>query len=269
MNDIYFYIAISFVAGVVMLLLMQYSLNILKLKFKNLSKTLKSYWKFIIIFGLSSTIGYILIYYLFDRSNFGLIFSVYGQILSLLFAVFVGYYAFKQVVENRREKLKERGYIHIRHRNYARAIDYLEQVVKISYDDHEALANLLELYIIVKNFENFDNKIDDLLESAISKSEKISYHYLKALRRLVEENIGKAKENIGKTVDYIRNNPSSLGAFSWNFNDIKESHVYYQLEGETKYILDNFIKYLDQTMSDDDKIIFEEGDYLLKKNEES
>jgi tetratricopeptide (TPR) repeat protein len=186
-----------------------------------------------------------------------------GQSLTLVFAIFVGYFAFLQVVESRLDKLKERAKSELSERSYRRAIQYYEEAYKISPKDVSILADLLELYLILENYSNFDEKIIQLQRISIEEKEKVTLLYLEATKFLLKQHLQEAKERISKLVQFIEKHPIVLTHFNWDFSDIQDSEVYKKINGEAKIIFENLIKYLSKKMPNDQKSDFEQGNYSI------
>jgi tetratricopeptide (TPR) repeat protein len=187
--------------------------------------------------------------------------SILGQILTLIFAIFVGYFAFLQVVEGRLDKLEERAYFELKQRSYRRATQYYEEAYIINPKDSSVLSNLLELYLILEDYNNFDEKINQLQRISIEEKEKVALLYLQVAEFLLKQHLHEAKEEIKKLVQFIEKHPMALNHFNWNFSDIQDSEVYKRINGESKTIFDNLIKYVSRKLSNEQKNNFEKGNY--------
>ena len=162
---------------------------------------IRQYWKFIIVFSsiFVLTLG-IIIVKIQDKNDLYSILNLVIQIATLVFAIFVGYLAFVQVIENRFEKLRNRGKDELDGKKYKRAIQNWEQAHLIKRKDSDTLADLLETYLIVKNFRKFDEKIKELEKLIVEESDSVTFHYLRAARYLLVENLGEAKERINQFI---------------------------------------------------------------------
>lgn len=233
--------------------------------YNNKAPLIKKYWLFTIPFLVCSIIIFVVILKFSSEDKTSLNISIAGQGLTLIFAIYVGYLAFLQLVENRLDKLKELGDSYLIQKSYLRAIEYYQEAFKIKPTDYSVLANLLELYLIGQNFSNFEERLPLLEKNAIEEHEKIIPLYLKAVKSLFKQYITDAKEEIKDCLDFIKKHPNSLEHLIWNFDDIRSSPVYKALEGETKIIMDNFIRYLQRELNDEEKKKFESGNYLLSE----
>jgi hypothetical protein len=78
---------------------------------------------------------------------------------------------------------------------------------------------------------------------------------------LLKQHLHEAKEEIKKLVQFIEKHPMALNHFNWNFSDIQDSEVYKRINGESKTIFDNLIKYVSRKLSNEQKNNFEKGNY--------
>ncbi len=228
---------------------------------------IQQYWKFIIAFSFIFVLTLsIIIVKIQDESDLYSILNLVIQIATLVFAIFVGYFAFAQVVENRFEKLKTKGKDQLDRKKYKRAIQNWEQAHLIKRKDSDTLADLLEVYLIVKNFRKFDERIKELGKLIIEESDTVTFHYLRAIRYLLVENLGEAKERIKNLINFTKENPRSLEIFSWEFDDIKNSDTYTKLHGESKIIFDNLASYLDAKLNEEESQKFEGENYSFPRS---
>lgn len=225
---------------------------------------IRKYWSFVIPFSLILGIIYFLIFKYVAQSDISNYLSLVGQIAALVFAIFVGYFAFLQLVESRVTNLKQKGYEYFKKRAYTRAIGIYEQVISIDTKDFYNFAELLELYLIQKDFVSFDEKIKLLEGNALDKKDYLMLFYLKISKDLLREHLAEAKEQITKLVDFKKKDPSIL--VSWDFTDIQNSPPYIALPagGEAKTIFVNLIQYLTPSMEEGNRDRFEGGNYSLQ-----
>lgn len=226
---------------------------------------MKSYWTFVFIFILFAGLGY---YYIFssnvptiDLKN--LYISTFNQILTLIFAIFVGYYAFLQVFDARLDKGLEKAQEHITSKEYERAISVLEDCIKINSSDFSAWSNLMECYLISKRFSIFNNKIELLEQEVKSPRDRVILHYLKSTSMILQEKIGEAKITLGELITYTKENPPALNSLRWNFQDVLDSENYNKLGVGTKKIFVNLTKYLRNELTIEEKNKFENKNYEL------
>ncbi len=259
----YWYIIILvFILGVISILFYQKIVTPFFNRLKQKAQLIKKYWTFVFIFVIVSILIYALILVYIPTGNQSLTISIYNNVLALVFAIFVGYFAFLQVVENRRDKLREEAdrYLQIE-KNYPRAIDIYEKCLAINADDFDAWANLLELYLITGRYDTYNEKINIAKDKKKYSENELVYLYLLFANDLMKEDIGNAKRHIGEIVTYVRDNPSSLSQFRWGFEEVKSSAKFISLNINTKKMYTNLADYLLRTMSSDRKTKFENGEY--------
>lgn len=231
--------------------------------FKSKAPIIRKYWTFVIPFSFTLCITYILIFKYASQSNISNYLSVFGQIAALIFAVFIGYFSFLQLVESRVTNLRLEGYDYFKRKSYRRAIEIYEQVVSIKPKDFYSFAELVELYLANKDFLNFDKKIILLEKNVLDPRDSLIIFYFKIARNLLVERLGDAREQIDSLIVFKRENPNLF--FAWDFEDIKNAQTYIELsDGDAKRIFDNVIKYF-IGMPDDEKTRFEKGDFSLSQ----
>lgn len=253
---------ITFILGVLLTILLRRKVNELYKSFVSVTPVIRKYWVFIIVFCLLVLAPYILIFIKSPNNDWlDTNLTVLGQISALIFAIFVGYFAFLQVVENRIGKLKEEGFRYFKEKAYSRAIKIYEEVYSIDIRNFNNLAELLELYLIQKDFEKFNRKITLLEKGILDKRDKLILFYLQIMAELLKEHISEAKEKILITTEFQKQNRDVR--ISWDFSDIKMCPAYSLLAGDTKKYFDNTIKYLTALLNEEERTKFESGDYLI------
>jgi len=257
-------IIISIFVGAVLTLVLQKKFKIIKNYYISKAPLIKKYWLFVIPFIFISIIAYVLIIYFSPTNQLNNNISILNQATTLIFAVFAGYFAFQQVVENRFDKLKEQGLIYFKNQSYLRAIQYYEEAYLINSKDFSLLAELLELYLAIQDYQKFDNKITYLERLQIEDYEQSTLYYLKIAKYLFKQDLGSTKTDLKKYLKLVKEEPSTLIHFSWDFQDIKKSEPYNKLDGEVKIIFDNFIIYLSKKLDEIKKKRFEDFDFILE-----
>lgn len=191
-----------------------------------------------------------------------------GQILTLFFAIFFGYFAFRQVAENRHDKLISNGYLFFKDKKFKRAREFYLEAQKINRNDFNIIANICELDVILRNKKDFSEKICLLekisTEDSAEDTEKVIYYYLIIANYLLDQDLKPGKEAIQTCVKFI--NEKNLTRFGnlWQYSDLKDTQVYKSLDGDPKTIIENFIRYLESSLDEKDRSAFEGGNYLLK-----
>lgn len=265
----WYLLLIFFVCGVVLGSLNRKRINNVLESFFSKASLIKKYWFFVVPFTILSIIAYILTFALSSQQNLGNNISTLNQATTLTFAIFAGYFAFQQVVEHRLDKLKEQGRLYFKQSSYKRALQSYEQALSIDSKDYSTIAELLEIYLAIQDFQKFDEKLPLMKDVILEDYERITLYYLKITKFLLKQDIGSGKGELEGLLSFIEEKPSALVHFSWDFSDIQKTDVFKKLDGESKNILQNLIKYLLKQLNDDEKKQFEEGNFSLKNKEKS
>ncbi len=126
---------------------------------------------------------------------------------------------------------------------------------------------LLELYLITKNYLKFDELFSNLnLDlTELDKSDNLIIWYLKVARQFFEGNVARGKELINEAVTYIKSNPNVTNYRLWSFAEMMKSDLYkaFEMTGDQKVCIDNFIAYIQNTMPNENKEKFEKGNHRL------
>lgn len=228
---------------------------------------IKTYWKFVLPYSLVVGIAYVVTILYTPDAYTDLAINVLGQVSALIFAIFVGWYAFLQVMESKIEKLGEKAHDHFQEGSYRRARELYEQVYVAHPKNFTNLAELLELYLIIEDEGDFDAKFPYLKEAAMEDDEILVTHYLRVAQALLKQDLGTGKKEIGEAIEFVATHPRALPMFTWQFKELRESDIYERLEGEPKVTLDNFLSYLNRGLEEKQKTRFEGGDYKLEKED--
>ena len=207
---------------------------------------IKDYWKFVLPFVIIVSFIYWIVINNSGESNIDLHISVLGHF-----------------VENRLEKYKDQGFQYIKSRSYLRAKKMYEKAHIIDVSDFLVLANLLETYLFLEEYSNFNEKINALNDEVIDSSDKIVVYYLKIAKYLLQEDLGDAKSQLSDFISYVKDKPESIIRFSWDFSDIVRSDPCEKLNWESRTMLDNFRMYLTKSLDGNKKEAFENWDYTL------
>ncbi len=135
---------------------------------------------------------------------------------------------------------------------------------------HERLRSVPPLRIALGYQAIFQIPVSELFpgvykECVMEKRELIAYWYLKVAERLLNEDLGGARISLVDCIKFIQTNPRAFQTFAWDFRDIRSgsSESYQRLTGTFKTIFDNFVSYLQKTMSPEQQTEFENGNYTL------
>lgn len=253
-----------FIISVVALtLLLQKSIRRSLKLIKNRAFFIKHYWQFSISFVCLSIAAYIFIFTFFAEKDLNIAVSVVNTALTIIFAVFVGYYAFMQVAEIRVNRNREEADRYLNEKNYFRAALKYEELFIMNPNDYHSLSNLLEIKLIDGKDEYFQLHIDELQKSVIEPSENITCFFLKIAKELFLQRIGDAKIQIHFLIKFVNENPNALSNHRWSYNDVSSSKRFQDLTGEALEIFQNVIKFLENKLKGDEKEAFEKEDYAL------
>jgi tetratricopeptide (TPR) repeat protein len=226
--------------------------NISKIKdwLTSISHLIKSYWIVSIVIVLLSLIAKYLIRRFLPGTIEGYFLEEINFYSSATFAIFVGYYGFRQLEMSRFDKLSQNAYEQEKKLNYSRAKALYKEALSVDPSNFTVLANLTELCLIAGDFELFQGAHKRLEKILSDESDRITHLYLMALNELLNKNIGGAEEYVRGLVEFVLSNPSAVKNYNWDFDDLTQSARYSKLTGESKDILDKVISYLKKEMSD-------------------
>lgn len=261
----YWYLLVIFLAGIALTLLFQGRVEKLIRGFFNKAPLIKKYWIFVVPFILVSIIVYTLVIYLSPKENLSNNLTILNQATTLMFAIFVGYFAFQQVIEYRLDKLKEQAILYFKQPSYLRAIQYYEEAYAIDPKDFSLLAELLEVYLCIGEFKKFDEKIGRLEKLIVEDYEKSTVAYLKVCEHLFKQDLGSAKTELKSYIDLVQKDPEVLEQFRWDFSDIRKCDLCKELDGDVKTIFENLVNYMHKNLDEEKKKRFETEDYLLRE----
>lgn len=264
--NLYLLVTAAFLLGIIATLTLRKPFSRVLRAFVAKVLILKRYWIFVLCFVVFTSLTYWSVLAFAPDSHRDMAINIAGQCLALIFAIFVGYFAFLQVVESRLDKLKEKALQAFKNKTYSRALQYYTEANAIDPRDHSILSNLCEVMLLLKKYSEFHDRVRLLEKVCIESQEKLSLFYLRALEHLIKKRLGEAEEEISLAVNYIKANPKSLSLFSWDFSDLQQADVYSQMTGDPRKMLDNFIKYLNMQLDDSDRQRFESGNYTLVSN---
>jgi tetratricopeptide (TPR) repeat protein len=254
-------ILVGIFIGVLSTLLIQKTFFKFWNNFCNKASLIKKYWLFVIPFIILGSVSYFFVLKYSGPEHLQANLTILGQVLTLTFAIFVGYFAFLQVVSNKLANLRERGYANFRKLSYVRAIQCYEEAHLINSKDYNILANLVELYLITQAQEKLEKKLKLLEEIVIEDEEKICYYYLKTARFLFKEDLKTAKEELKVLIEIAKRAP--LSYVPWGFDEIQKTEIYRSLTGDAKKILVNLIKYISKQLTPEQQKSFESGNYTV------
>jgi uncharacterized protein (UPF0332 family) len=231
------------------------------LGFKNKTKLIKYYWLFVIIFTLLLTISYIVVITVAKKEDLDFITNVINHVSGLIFAIFTGYFAFSQLMESRYEKFISEAFSDVRDKRYQQALKKFDEARGIRSKDAGLLATILELKLMLGQYKDVENEM--VYFKRISLEDEADYILnIQITKELLREHISEAKEYIKEMVSFIdKKNPNWV--FKWSYIELQESDVYKNLKGDAAKIFKNYINYMTNSLSPDERVKFTNGDYTL------
>jgi len=221
------------------------------------------------ILFLSSFAVIIIIIKTNDWQNRLMCFGILFQGVTLVFGAVATYFALQQLTESRHSKLEETGGRDLRNSRYFNAMSSWREALYIK-PTNSIFLNLMEVYIIAEELEDFDELIKYLKKKKsfqrkimTEPRDYIIFCYLQIFRGLIVENMGVAKEHLAEMINFIKTE-GSKASLGWNFTDIKKGPSYLKLTDDHKKTADNLILYLDKKLAPEDIIKFENENYLFE-----
>lgn len=258
-------------AGVLAIIYFICRLDAVKLFFANLkyqATGLKQYWIFAIPFSIIYFI--VCVYIIFSGDYKDSVLSTISnstQIFILIFAVFVGYFAFLQASEGQFDKIKkEAGKISGGNGKLTKAKRLYIKAFKINNKESEVLLNLIEVLILLDKRQEVANYIKnaDLLfekDECTEDDDRADLLFLKALFSIFTENPSVADQKINELIVFINNKGIGI---NWNYKQIKASTKYSNLASDLKTKLDNLLFYLDGKLDvEQEKAFRDDKNYML------
>ena len=211
-------------------------------------------------FALLAT-AYVFIFKFTEEAHHELYVNILGQTSTLVFAIFVGWYAFIEVVRSQAEKMSEKAHGYYIGGYHKRAATFFENSFNSNPHDFNNLCELLELYIISNDERGVSSKMPYLEKIAVEDNEKLIVLFLKTAHLLLKEDLGSANLLIRETINYITRDGHHNPILNWSFKEITNSKRYKRLadDAEAKQKMNNFIKFLGNEMSEEEKRIFMES----------
>jgi hypothetical protein len=258
---VYIPIATLVIGGIIVLAARKSVIRLVN-RFKSQAPLIQKYWLVIVPYSILLISAYAIVWrYFYGQTNF----DILGQVAAISLAIFIGYIAFTELSETRFDKHVQAGANYSQFGSIKSAIMELEAADAIRRKDPLVLGNLLEYYLIMGDFDKFDKKVEAYRASIIEENETLSYFYLKALRNLLKEHLSEARTTIAECVAFVSAEPDIRNRYRWSFKELYDSASYKNLNTNTKKILDNLIKYLQQSqqkqLTPDQETKFNNGEY--------
>lgn len=219
------------------------------------------FWFFTIPFALAVIAIYSFIFVRLPRESIQPYLTVVGASATLVFAIYVGYLSFRQVAESRAEKLIEIARTYRAQELFGRAREALESAHSASPTNQVVLSDLLELLLIQGDYDRFDSHIPRLSDLAVEAHERVHPHMLTAMRYLLVQDLGRARDALLAAVKPMRTCRSKGHTSGWSFSDIHHAESYKKLSGDFRKIFDNLELYFSSRLPEDKITRFEGGEF--------
>lgn len=140
---------------------------------------------------------------------------------TLLFAMFVGYFAFTEFRKKRKgDFLEEAKDLLYKQKDYPNAILAYEKAYALGEKDVENILNMSELYSITGKTKKAREFATLALRKDDSYSIKLKHSMLRILSYIVDEDIDNLKNEISSLIKLSKTEPRTT--MGWNYNDTKK-----------------------------------------------
>jgi len=253
------YLAILLITlGGMLVVILRHPAAKLSARFKERAPIIKKYWQFIIPYVILNIVAYAIIaLYFYNDINF----NILGQVSAMTLAIFVGYIAFSEFGESKFEKLVESASASLDRREFNSAKIKYEEANAIKPKDSDVIGNLLELYLILGMYEQFDTRAQNYMKYSLEPTNALTHRYLFALRSLVVEHMRDARNEVEKTIQLVNENPRIRERFHWSNDEFISSDAYRVLDESTQKIITNYFAYLKRQLTTEQEQRFIEGHY--------
>lgn len=224
----------------------------------------KYYWKFVTFYSLLLCVVYYLTFKYVPSTEQGKALDFIGQIAAIVFAIFIGWFAFLEVKRSTlKEGVERANQYFTSNRSLQRARQLYEEYCDFEQTDFFRLTELLEIYLVLGSYEKaFEERFARLKKNVKDDWEGFMPLYLECTKHLFKEEIKSAENKLKEMVDYAAKNPEALGTLSWDFRDIKKAAAYKKFtdDREAKKLFDRMILYLSNDAAV--KVDFEKHKFL-------
>lgn len=188
------------------------------------------------------------------------------QVAVLFLGIIAAFFALRQLVEARFNGLDEMALRDLRRKQYLRASQRWSDAFRIKQEP-DVYLNLCEALLLQGDYVNFDDRFSLSAKKGFFKtdlitedSDKLVLNFLGMMRHLLVKNQGVAENYVREIINLVKNN--SAQSLNYSFDDIRTSKVYLDLEdGDCKKIVENTMKYISKSFSQEERISFEGGRY--------
>ncbi len=226
-------------------------------KFKHHFSTSEQYWRITTFFSIITVSSALAIIFYSPEGTVMNNLSFLVQLATLVFGLYVGYFAFKQMNLGRYESIVSSAkQLFVNGGDFKRAIKEYELAssIKLTFGTG---AEQTECYVCLSEWAKYDRMMDRLPHVKVDHRDDLILFYLKALEPLFKEELGRLKEVFRQTVTFKKSIKKSIAA-GWSSAEIKKSEVYENLSNEIKTLVEPFFKYINNQLSESEKQTFEE-----------
>jgi len=200
---------------------------------------LKKYWIIVFTFITISFGWYYYIFQKFQLNDLSNAISIYNNILTLLFACIVWYFAFLQLQEGKISRLENEWEVYPQNYSYVRALQTYSELYSIVPNNHTYITNSLELQLILEKNDEFDKLFQELMKNCLEKEEKLIYYYLLVLKHFFTLHMGEYESSIKQYLEFAKK--ENITSINWNFNHVMNSPLFLWMKQDRK---DEFMKFV-------------------------
>jgi len=140
--------------------------------------------------------------------------------MTLIFAMFIGYFAFDEFRASKREEYRKAAEKALIAFNFEEAIQNYESAYNLGAKDFDTLSNLSELQSIFGKPEKAVKLAEEAMESVTDYRYKVVVSYLKILAYIVSKDTAKLKKEIKSLIELSEKHPAM--DIRWRFDDVKK-----------------------------------------------
>ena len=234
-------------------ILLAYSFILLKKRFIEFFQLIPQYLLVSLLIFVISLVSHGTNFF-FGANDKDLFAGIINSYTGSFFVVFTGFFAFSQWKLSRFENLREEALGKLRDKpqpSYLRARKLYEEAHSIKKDDFTVSANLAELYLILKDFDAFDNLANRLGKVCVEDKEIVIRKFLLTAKWLIQEDLGSMKKPLNDLIKFCIKKEQILGPYIWSFQDLRSSETYKSLSEEPKEVLNNSMRLVEKTLEND------------------
>ncbi len=238
-------------------------------RFRFRLSTSEQYWRISAFFVLMTVASSVVILWLSPSyetksSNFGLL----VQVATLVFGLYTGYFAFRQVNLGRFNEIATTANKLFLEGKYKKAIKEYEAATEIKFDFINACEQA-ECYVCMEDWEGYERIIELLPNAQVDDRDTLLFFYVQSLGYFIDEDLKEVKGIIKKAIEAKKSMKQGV-RMSWSTVDIEKSDCYKATEESIKKLFKDFSSYLNNEGEIASKEAFENayGGKTKKKKDE-